>query len=116
MFLVRIDVPLQLSSGRNVNRHKKTTISSSGSDVEHIKRTFHENLLIFQEHGSMIIIVVLSRSGRIITKIELFCMLERTFMIEFLKRSTLLESFMIRSLKIKYKSIGYDKALLDKIA
>ena len=91
---------MHLISGRNVTIHRKTTISSSGSDVEHIKRTFHENLLIFQEHGSMIIIVVLSRSRRIITKIELFCMLERSFMIELLKRSTLLEGFMIRSLKI----------------
>ena len=64
-----------------------------------ISKDFEEKLK-FEEHESVIIIVVLSCSGRIITKIDLFCMLESTSMIELLKRSALLEGFMIRSLKI----------------
>ena len=48
--------------------------------------------------------VVLSHSGRIIAKIDLFCIIERRFMMNFLGRQKLLEGFFRRLLKIKYKT------------
>ena len=69
-----------------------------------------------QEHESVIIIVVLRHSGRIIMKIDLFCMLERTFMIELLKK---VYYWRVSSLGLSIsctKLISYDEALLYKIA